>query len=116
MSEIEQIEGKIFVFTINIESFLKVLAADNLNNSLTEQLENYNTQLKELYEKLTFVDTIDGKQPFLQQIIDILNHMHEIFMNLHYDDALLINEKADLQVESTFMKDEIQEFLQKNTI
>ena len=116
MSAIEQIESKIFVFTITVSSFLNVIEDDDLHNSFTKELQVYNLRMKELYDALISHEEINPKVPILQQIADLLVKMHDIFMNLHYTDSLLVNEKADLQVESTFLKDEIQEFLQQNTI
>ena len=112
MEELIHTEEKIFVFIINTISFLKTLKKRGLTNERTEQLASLIAVLNDLYGKSADIKYIEQRIELWRIGLEAFKKIHLLLMNLHYSDYDLVNEKADLQIEASQLKDKLSKIIQ----
>jgi len=97
--ETNELELKIYRFSVNVFSFVKSLDKLNVSKSLTKDILNSSNLL---YSKfLEYVDTKDRDvMSKLEECVKISLRCFELFKNADFNDVLL-NEKVDLTIEAS---------------
>ncbi len=114
MNKLEELEGKIYVFTINSFGFLHTLKLKGLLNEKTDEFTILLQQLNKIYSDLMETSDEQVKIKLLEGSLSIMEQIHQVLKDLHYDDFDLLNEKADLQIDAAFIKNDLSAFFQKN--
>ncbi len=115
-SEIERLIDQIYLFIVKTKGFLHVVENNKLFNNLTKRLSDLLNELNFLYEQLLENENDKKRIEILSVAANVLEQMHDIFMNFHPNDKLIINEKADLQIETSFIKKDILKLLEKSQL
>ncbi len=113
MDELVRIEQKIFIYLINTASFLKTIKNKGLSNEQTDELSAKIAQLNDLYDKSAQLAQGMDKIELWRPAVQVLDKIHDLLINMHYQDRDLINEKADLQVEATSLKENLTQYIQR---
>ena len=112
MDLVEQMENKIYLYIIKSFGFLHTLKKKNLLNGLTDQLSMRLGQLNELYNQAIETTDKNEKNILLHKTLNLLDTIHEIYMNMHLpDESGVLFERADLQVETSFLARDIKKLL-----
>jgi len=106
------LEQRSYIFTINVVSFVKSMQKAGLENPklniLIKDVNHFNTLILDVF------DMIDENliKINLKKSLALVKNCHELFMNIRCNDnKLLIQEKADLQIESTYLVNTISKVL-----
>ncbi len=113
MDELIHIEEKIFAFVINTISFLKTLKKRGLSDEQSGQLAEMVAVLNNLYGKSADLNLLYQRVDLWKAALPVFDRIHHLLMDMHYQDFDLVNEKADLQIETTVLKDKLSSFIQQ---
>ncbi len=116
MNKLEELEGKIYVFTINSFGFLHTLKLKGLLNKKTDEFTILLQQLNKIYSDLMETADQQIKIKLLDASLSVMEQIHHVLMDLHYDDFDLVNEKADLQIDAAFIKNDLNAFLKNMNV
>ncbi len=113
MDELVRIEEKIFAYVINTISFLKTLKKRGLSNDQTEKLAEMVAILNNFYGKSAEINIPYQRVELWKPALQVFEAIHGLLMNMHYQDYDLVNEKADLQIETSILRDKLSSFIQQ---
>ncbi len=111
MDELIRLEEKIYAYIISTISFLKTLKNKGLSNDQTEYLALLIARLNELYGKSTDIEEYDRRVDLWRPALDIFRQIHDLYMQMHYSDFELVNEKADLQIETSIINEKLSNII-----
>ena len=101
--ELNNLEQPIYMFVINVVSFIKTLKKVGYENNLTSDLASKVNSLNETY--INLLDNFASKnlKIEIQNCKEISTKCHEILTKIDFDDKNIINEQADLIIEANLL-------------
>jgi len=113
MNDLISLEEKIFIFIINTISFLRTLKKRSITNEKTHEIASLIKVLNDIYAKSIEIKDYNERIKSWRLGLEALKRLHTLFMDLHFVDYELINEKADLQIETSLLKDNLTNIIYK---
>lgn len=106
-------EQRCYIFSINAISFVKSMQKAGLQNEKTILLMKLAAQVNSKISDAYDLENEELIKKVIAETLDLAKKCHEILMNLRAgNDKLLLKEKADLQIETSFLVKDFEEFLQ----
>jgi len=96
---ISKLESKIYIFSVDIFSFVKTLMNQNITNSFTVGLLNASNKLYSNFLDLIDIQTNKSKSEIHKDCIELADHCAEFLKNIEVKGSLL-NERVDLLIEA----------------
>ncbi len=98
------------------KSFINTLISINFTPSKIKELSSIQQDLEKLYLNVVDQNISDkNTQHNYKKIQELLSKQHKILVNLHFTEIALIHEKADVQVATSFLIQDINDFLHRQT-
>jgi hypothetical protein len=106
-------EQRSYIFSINSVSFVKSMQKAGLQNEMTILLMKQSSQVSlKILDAYDIENEIEVNKLIIESL-ELLKSCHFLLQNIRVnDDKLLLNEKADLQIEASFLVKDIVKYLE----
>jgi len=106
------LEQRSYIYTINVISFVKSMKKAGIENENLTKLMKFASDFGKIILDIIDIEDNNIIKTKLEKSLGLAKNCHELFMNIRCNENKeLINEKADLQIETTYFVNTILKLL-----